>query len=84
MPFAEIKSAMDAAADPQAVHAGAIVDSAIPEMPKTLAAPFSLADVSLPPARPAPALGAHSADVLAEAGVSADEIAALKSSGAIG
>ena len=83
VPFAEIKSAADAAADIQAVHAGAIVETANPEMPRTIAAPFQLADTPLPPPRPAPALGAHSREVLAEAGLSEAEIAALDRAGAI-
>lgn len=83
VPFAEIKSAADAAADIQAVHAGAIVETANPAMPRTIAAPFQLADVPLPPPKPAPALGAHSRDVLAQAGLSETEIAALAKAGAI-
>lgn len=84
VPFAEIKSAADVARDEQAVHAGAIVETANPEMPQSLAAPFSLADVPLPPATPAPALGAHTYAVLAEAGLSEDLIASLQQAGAIG
>lgn len=84
LPFSEIKSADDVAKDEQAVHAGAVVETANPDMPRTLAAPFSLADVPLPPAKAAPALGADSAAVLAEAGVPAEEIEALQASGAIG
>jgi len=84
VPFAEIKSAADAAADAQAVHAGAIVETANPGMPRTIAAPFQLADTPLPPPRPAPALGEHSTQVLAEAGVNEAEIQALKGAGAIG
>ena len=84
VPFAEIKTAADAAADIQAVHAGAIVDTAIPEMPRTIAAPFQLADAPLPPPRPAPALGAHSREVLAQAGLTEAEITALSQAGAIG
>lgn len=83
VPFAEIKTAADAAADVQAVHAGAIVETANPEMPRTIAAPFQLADTPLPPPRPAPALGAHSSEVLAQAGLTDAEIAALKKAGAI-
>lgn len=84
LPFSEIKSADDVARDVQAVHAGAIVETANPAMPRTLAVPFTLADVALPPARPGPELGADSAAVLAEAGVPPDDIAALKAAGAIG
>ncbi|MDX2202309.1 MAG: CoA transferase [Hyphomicrobiaceae bacterium] len=83
VPFSEIQTAVDAAADVQAVHAGVIVDADNPDMPKTLAAPFALADTPLPRARPAPALGAHSVEVLREAGVPDEEIEALCRAGAV-
>ena len=38
----------------------------------------------LVPATQGPALGAHSEDILAEAGIAPDVIAALKASGAVG
>jgi alpha-methylacyl-CoA racemase len=40
--------------------------------------------VPLPPPGPGPALGAHSEQILCEAGVSAEEIAALRAGGALG
>lgn len=83
VPFAEIKTAADAAADIQAVHAGAIVETANPQMPRTIAVPFQLADAPLPPPKPAPALGAHSREVLAQAGLDEAEITALAKAGAI-
>jgi formyl-CoA transferase len=84
IPFAEISRAEDLPDDAQATAAGVFVETANPEMPRTLAAPFSLADVAVPPARPGPALGAHGDDILSEVGVSAQEIAALRASGALG
>ena len=84
IPFAAISRAEDLVDDEQAVAAGAIVAAANSEMPRTLAAPFSLMDVPLSPPGPGPALGAHSEEILREAGVSAEEIAALRASGALG
>jgi formyl-CoA transferase len=84
IPFAPIARAEDLVEDEQAVAAGAIVPTAHAEMPRTIAAPFSLADVVLPPPGPGPALGAHSEEILREAGVTPDEIAELRDSGALG
>lgn len=84
IPFAAISRAEDLVEDAQAVAAGAIVAAANGEMPRTLAAPFALADVPLAPPGPGPALGAHSEAILREAGVGDDDIAALKASGALG
>lgn len=84
LPFAPISRAEDLVEDEQAVAAGAIVPTGHGEMPRTLAAPFRLADVALPPPGPGPSLGAHSEDVLREAGLTPEEIAELKASGALG
>jgi formyl-CoA transferase len=83
IPFAAIARAEDLVEDEQAVAAGAIVPTTHAEMPRTIAVPFSLADVALPPPGPGPALGAHSEEILREAGVAPEEIAALKASGAL-
>ena len=83
LPFAAISRALDLPDDAQAHAAGIFADTAIPEMPKTIAPPFTLADVALPPARPGPGLGEHSREVLVEAGLDESEIAALFASGAI-
>ena len=83
LPFAPINTPHDLAQDEQAHASGIFVDTAIPEMPKTIAAPFSLADVPIPPARPGPELGEHSREVLLEAGLSEAEIERLGASGAV-
>jgi crotonobetainyl-CoA:carnitine CoA-transferase CaiB-like acyl-CoA transferase len=83
LPFAVINRASDLARDEQAMAAGIFVETANPELPLTLALPFTIDDVTLPPPRPGPALGEHSAEVLAEAGFTAEEIAGLKSRGVV-
>jgi crotonobetainyl-CoA:carnitine CoA-transferase CaiB-like acyl-CoA transferase len=83
IPFAPINRAQDVAQDEQAVAAGIIVQTAHVGIPRTIAAPFSLASVSLAPPGPGPALGEHSDEILREAGVSAEEIAELRASGAL-
>jgi formyl-CoA transferase len=81
--FAAVSRAEDFIDDEQAVAAGILVETANPELPRTIAAPFSISGVEVPPARPGPALGAHSADVLRQAGLGAEEIAALAAVGAL-
>ena len=62
---------------------GAVVETAIPDMPRTLADPIRLGFARQRLAHPAPELGEHSEQVLREAGMSAQEVAALKASGAL-
>ena len=81
--FGVISRPQDVPDDEQAVACGAIVATAIPEMPRTLANPIRLGFAEQQIAGPAPALGQHSDEILAEAGLSEDEIARLRSSGAI-
>jgi formyl-CoA transferase len=81
--FGVISRPQDVPDDEQAVACGAIVDTAIPEMPRTLANPIRLGFAEQQIAKPAPALGQHSDQILAEAGLSRDEIASLRASGAI-
>jgi formyl-CoA transferase len=83
IPFAAVSRAEDFIADEQAIAAGILVGTANPEMPRTLAAPFSIAGVTVPPASPGPTLGAHSVQILREAGLPAEEIAALQAAGAL-
>ena len=81
--FAVLNRAVDLPSDTQVVASGAIVDTEIADLPKTITAPFALADVAVPPATPAPELGEHSDGILREAGVDAEVIARLRESGAI-
>ena len=83
LPFAAINRASDLADHEQAVAAGIFVETANPELALTLAPPFAIADAPLPPARPGPMLGEHSTEILAEAGLTPEEIAALKSRGVV-
>jgi formyl-CoA transferase len=81
--FGVISRPQDVPDDQQAVASGAVVETAIPEMPRTLANPIRLGFAEQQVARPAPALGQHSDEILAEAGLSPDEIAGLHKSGAV-
>jgi formyl-CoA transferase len=81
--FGVISRPQDVPDDPQAVACGAIVETAIPEMPRTLSNPIRLGFAEQRIAHAAPTLGQHSEDILREAGLSAAEIATLKSSGAM-
>ncbi|MFI5000206.1 MAG: CaiB/BaiF CoA transferase family protein [Reyranellales bacterium] len=81
--FGVISRPQDVPDDAQAVHCGAIVETAIPELPRTLANPIRLSFAEQRIARPAPSLGQHSEEILREAGLSAAEVAALRTSGAI-
>ena len=84
LPFAPISRAEDLVEDEQAAAAGIIVPTTHTEMQRTLATPFSLSDVPLPPPGPGPSLGAHSDEILCEAGLSPEEIADMRASGALG
>ena len=83
LPFASVTRAADLPDDAQAVAAGIIVETAIPRCRADRRA-FHAGRRRVPPAEPGPGLGAHSEEILREAGVSADEIAALRASGALG
>jgi crotonobetainyl-CoA:carnitine CoA-transferase CaiB-like acyl-CoA transferase len=81
--FGVISRPRDLPDDEQAVHCGAVVETAIPEMPRTLANPIHLGFAQQRIAYPAPALGQHSEEILREAGLSAEDIAGLRNSGAV-
>jgi len=81
--FGVISRPQDVPDDVQAVACGAVVETAIPDMPRTLSNPIRLGFAEQQVARPAPALGEHSDQVLAEAGLSPDEIAGLRRLGAV-
>jgi formyl-CoA transferase len=81
--FGVISRPSDVPDDQQAVACGAVVETAIPGMAKTLANPIRLSFAEQRMAHAAPALGEHSEQVLREVGMSAREIATLKDSGAL-
>jgi alpha-methylacyl-CoA racemase len=77
--FAPVLAISEAPQHPHAMARGAFIDVAGVVQP----GPAPRFDRSTPePVKPAPAVGAHTDEVLAEAGFSADEIAALHAAGA--
>ncbi|MFM9846713.1 MAG: CoA transferase, partial [Hyphomicrobiaceae bacterium] len=84
IPHGPIARAEDIPDDAQAVAACAVVETANPEMPRTLAAPFQVGGVTPRKAGPGPALGQHTDEILRQAGFAAEEIAALRGSRAAG
>jgi len=71
--------------DHQAVANGAVVESGIPDMPRTISAPIRLSFAPEPAAAgPGPALGEHTDEVLDELGYSRAEIGKLRAAGALG
>ncbi len=78
-PIARIADLPD---DQQAVAAGYVVETDIAEMPRTIASPFQLSDVTPRRPGPGPDVGGQTDEVLAEAGFSPKEIANLRASGA--
>src|SRR5882724_2852655 len=81
--FGVISRPQDIPDDEQAVACGAVVETAIPDMPRTLSNPIKLDFAEPRIAEAAPALGQHSDQILAEAGLSGEEIASLRTSGAV-
>jgi crotonobetainyl-CoA:carnitine CoA-transferase CaiB-like acyl-CoA transferase len=81
--FGVISRPQDVPHDEQAVACGAIVDTAIPDLPRTLSNPIRLGFAEQRKAHPAPGLGQHSEEILREVGLEAREIAALKATGAV-
>jgi crotonobetainyl-CoA:carnitine CoA-transferase CaiB-like acyl-CoA transferase len=79
-----ISRAMEIPQDPQARHAGIIVETETPEVPLTLANPVRLGFAKTRAAGRAPALGEHSEAVLSEMGFTPAEIAALRQAGVLG
>jgi formyl-CoA transferase len=75
----------DVPGDEQAVANGAIVESAVEEMPRTITAPIRLSFAPQPVAAgPGPGHGQHTDEVLAELGYSDEEIGRLRAGRAIG
>lgn len=83
LPFGLIFTLKDLPNDEQARACGAVVETANPAMPLTIAAPFSLASVAPRKATPAPVLGENTDDILRAAGLDAAHIAALRAKGAV-
>lgn len=83
--WSPVQSAAEVAADPQAEAAGCFVD--VPDGAgghfRIPAAPARFPGVDTTPGGPAPSVGQHTAEVLGGAGYSAEEIEALKASGAV-
>jgi crotonobetainyl-CoA:carnitine CoA-transferase CaiB-like acyl-CoA transferase len=84
VPVGLIGTLRDLAGDEQAVAAGAVVETDIPGMPRTLAAPFQMSGIAPKRATPAPSLGQQTDEILAEAGFAAAEIARLRAGNAVG
>ena len=84
VPCGPINSIADMAADPQALARGMVVDLDHPRAgaTRTLGLPIKLSATPGKVARPAPRLGQHTREVMAEFGFSASEIDALVRSGA--
>lgn len=81
--FGVISRPQDIPDDEQAVHAGAVVETAIPAMPRTLANPIRVSFAEQRIAHAAPTLGQHTDEILSEIGLSTNEIADLRSTGAV-
>jgi formyl-CoA transferase len=82
VPHSIINRLQDIPADAQAVAARAVVETDTPGLPRTLAAPFQIGHAEPRRPGPGPELGQHTDVILREAGLSDNEIAALKESGA--
>ena len=81
--FGVISRPQDVPDDQQAVACGAVVETEIPGLPRTLSNPIRLGFADQRTAGPAPELGQHSDEILAEAGLSAAEIASLRRARAV-
>ncbi|MEK9720812.1 MAG: CoA transferase, partial [Quisquiliibacterium sp.] len=82
--FSVIQRMQDIGQDQQAIDCGAVVQTDIPEMPLTIAAPIQLDGVAPKLARRAPALGEHSDEILREIGFTSAQIEHLRIESALG
>jgi crotonobetainyl-CoA:carnitine CoA-transferase CaiB-like acyl-CoA transferase len=85
VPCTRVRSVPDLLVDPQALLNGALATVAHPTLGpvRLLGVPVRLAGTPGTPAGPPPALGEHTDAVLAEAGLSAPEIARLRQAGVV-
>jgi formyl-CoA transferase len=84
VPAAPVNHVGEVAEDEQAQHAGILLETAVPEIPRTVASPVRLGFAEMRTAGPAPALGAQTDEILREAGFDDAAIKALRQSGALG
>jgi crotonobetainyl-CoA:carnitine CoA-transferase CaiB-like acyl-CoA transferase len=80
--FGVIERLQELPSDEQARHAGIIAETTGSDVPRTINNPVRLGFARPRRAGPPPAVGQHTEATLREAGLSADEIAALRASGA--
>ena len=85
IPCGPINNYAQVFADPQVVARGMVVETEHPRLGrlKTLGTPIKLSATPADVSRRAPLLGEHTGEVLAEAGFSESEIAALRETGAV-
>ena len=84
--FAPVNDYEAAAADPHLVENGYVFETDHPDWGRirTVGSPIAMSATPPVPGAVSPELGAHTDEVLADAGLSAQDIAALRDSGAIG
>ncbi|HYB89757.1 MAG TPA: CoA transferase [Candidatus Binataceae bacterium] len=84
--WAPMRTDAEVLADPQAQEIGAFAPVDHPRIPgcRVVDSPVKFADVPQGPHRPAPELGQHTEEVALEVGLTWDDIARLKESGALG
>ena len=85
VPCAPLVALEDVARHPQVVAAGSLEESVDPVLGRVVQPrpPARFAAIPATPAGPAPPLGAHTGEVLADMGYPADEVAALRATGAV-
>lgn len=83
--WAPAATAAELAADPHAAAIGVFpeIEHAVAGRFRTVAVPLGIRGADIGPRGPAPDLGQHTVEVLSEAGLSAEEIAALTADGTI-
>ena len=82
---AEVLELQESVRDPLVLGSGAVREVQHPAgVYSTVSSPCSFAEAPLTEPRPAPAAGAHTEQVLAELGISEDELKELRASGAFG